>query len=83
LDRGVYHENFNIAKRDRLLAEHGDDVEMESWLTREQWFVLRAKRPGVSARALARQYGLEELRDYLTRSRHAIDAMRGETVVAS
>ncbi|HMN31608.1 MAG TPA: carbon-nitrogen hydrolase family protein, partial [Caldilineaceae bacterium] len=42
LDRGIYHENFNIAKRDRLLAEHGDDVEMECWLPLEQWFVLRA-----------------------------------------
>jgi len=26
--------------------------------------------------ALAREYGLEELRDYLTRSRREIDAMR-------
>jgi predicted amidohydrolase len=78
LDRGVYHENFNIEKRDRLLAEHGDKIEMERWLTREQWFVLRATQPGVSARDLARQYGLEELRDYLQRSRAAINAMRAE-----
>ncbi|MEZ4868273.1 MAG: carbon-nitrogen hydrolase family protein [Caldilineaceae bacterium] len=78
LDRGIYHENFNIAKRDRLLAEHGDDVELEQWLAREQWFVLRAKRPGISARHLAREYGLEELRDYLTRSRQAIDQLRSQ-----
>lgn len=76
LDRGIYHENFNIAKRDRLLAEHGDKVAMEQWLPREQWFVLRAQQPGVSARHLAQEYGLEELRDYLTRSRTAIDQMR-------
>lgn len=76
LDRGIYHENFNMAGRDRLLAEHGDEVEMEQWLSREQWFVLRAKCPGVSVRRLARQYGLEELRDYLTRSRGQIDQMR-------
>lgn len=76
LDRGIYHENFNLAKRDRLLAEHGDDVEMEEWLPREQWFVLRAKRAGVSARGLAQEYGLEELRDYLARSRRQIDRMR-------
>jgi hypothetical protein len=31
----------------------------------------------VSARTLARQYGLEELRDYIDRSRREIDAMRG------
>lgn len=83
LDRGLYHENFNLAKRDRLLAEHGDEVELELWLPREQWFVLRAKRPGVSARALASAYGLEELRAYLTRSRHAIDAMRQQALAAA
>jgi predicted amidohydrolase len=77
LDRGIYHQNFNIEKRDRLLREHGDDVEQEQWLDREQWFVLRAKRPGVSARGLARQYGLEELHDYIGRSRRAIDRRRG------
>jgi beta-ureidopropionase len=76
LDRGIYHENFNLAKRDQLLAEHADDVELEQWLKREQWFVLRAKRPGVSARKLAQEYGLEELRTYLSRSRAAIDQMR-------
>ena len=77
LDRGIYHQNFNIAKRDKLLKEHGQDVVQEKWLDREQWFVLKAKRPGVSARALARQYGLEELRDYIDRSRREIDKMGG------
>jgi hypothetical protein len=76
LDRGIYHENFNLALRDQLLAEHPDEVEMESHLLREQWFILKAKMPGVSARDLARQYGLEELRDYIDRSRQQIDAMR-------
>ena len=76
LDRGIYHQNFNIGPRDRLLREHGDDVEQELWLDREQWFVLRARRPGVSARKLAREYGLEELRDYISRSRRQIDARR-------
>ena len=77
LDRGIYHQNFNMEKRDKLLAEHGEDVVQEQWLEREQWFVLKAKRPGVSARALARQYGLEELRDYKNRSRREIDKRRG------
>ena len=77
LDRGIYHSNFNLDKRDRLLAEHGDAVEQELWMERESWFVLRARRPGVSARQLARAYGLEELRDYIDRSRREIDAMRG------
>lgn len=77
LDRGIYHENYNLDRRDRLLREHPQDVCQELWLEREQWFVLRARRPGVSARGLARQYGLEELRDYIDRSRREIDRMRG------
>jgi predicted amidohydrolase len=82
LDRGIYHENFNSEKLKTLLAEHGDDLELEQWLKREQWFVLKAKRPGVSARQLAQQYGLEELRDYLSRSRRQIDQMRGDGLVS-
>ncbi len=77
LDRVVFHENFNLPKRDKLLSERPQDVTQESWLRLEQWFVLRAKRPGVSARDLAREYGLEELRHYLDRSRVAIDQRRG------
>lgn len=77
LDRCIFHENFNQAPLARLLADHGEDVELEEHLLREQWLVLRARRPGVSARALARAYGMEELRDYVRRSRRAIDAMRG------
>jgi predicted amidohydrolase len=77
LDRGIYHENFNLEKRDRLLREHAGEVVQEQWLQREQWFVLCAGRPGVSARALAHAYGLEELHDYIERSRREIDRMRG------
>jgi predicted amidohydrolase len=78
LDRGIYHTNFNVSKRDKLLKEHGDDVVLEKKMERESWFVLHAKRPGVSARELARRYGLEELRDYLDRSRREIDRMRDQ-----
>lgn len=77
LDRGIYHENFNVEKRDRLLRERGGDVTQEKGMPREEWFVLKACRAGISARSLAREYGLEELRDYLTRSRREIDRRRG------
>jgi predicted amidohydrolase len=77
LDRGIYHTNFNIEKRDKLLKEHSKSVKQARWLDREQWFVLQATAPGVSARALAKQYGLEELRDYLSRSWREIDEKRG------
>ncbi len=78
LDRCVFHQDLNIpAKRDELLKDHGNDIEQEKWLSMEGWFVLRAKRSGVSARSLARQYGLEELRHYINRSRCEIDKCRG------
>ena len=77
LDRGIYHQNFNIPKRDKLLYEHPQEVQQERWMEREQWFVLRSLKPGVSARQLAREYGLEELRDYIDRSRGSINRMRG------
>ncbi len=82
LDRGIYHENFNLDKKAQLLAAHPETVEMEQWLDREQWFVLRSKRPEVSVRALAHQYGLEELRVYKRRSLAQLDARRIEGPVA-
>lgn len=78
LDRCVFHQDLNLPeKRDRLLKERADEVEQEQWWPMEGWFVLRAKLPGVSARALAREYGLEELRHYINRSRAEIDRCRG------
>jgi predicted amidohydrolase len=77
LDRGIYSTDFNMDKRDKLLREHPDDVLLDRWMPREAWFVLKAKRPGISARALGAQYGLEELRPYLARSRGEADRLRG------
>jgi predicted amidohydrolase len=78
LDRCLFHQDINLpARLASLLKDHGDDVEREKWLPLEGWFVLKAKRPGVSARALARRYGLEERRPYLNRSRSEIDKLRG------
>jgi predicted amidohydrolase len=81
LDRGIYHQNFNIAARDKLLSERSLDIAEELFLDREQWFVLRALRPGVSARELAKNYGLEELRAYISRSREEMYRRRGGEIV--
>ena len=81
LDRCIFHGDFHAEKRAKLLAEQADRIELEQDLPREFWFVLRAKKPGVSARALARRYGLEELSPYIQRSRRAIDALRGRPIV--
>jgi hypothetical protein len=83
LDRGIYctdsvdANNGGVVMRDRLLAEHGDDVMQDKFIERDGWFVLKAKRPGVSARELARSYGLEELRDFIEHCRQICDQHRG------
>ena len=78
LDRCLFHQDINLPTRlANLLKDHGEDVEREKWLPMEGWFILRAKRPGVSARALARHYGLEERRPYINRSRSEVDKLRG------
>ena len=78
LDRCIFHQDLNLPeKRDKLVSEHAEEIEQEKWLPMEGWFILRAKRAGVSARELARQYGLEELRHYLNRSQCEIDKCRG------
>jgi hypothetical protein len=78
LDRCIFHQDLNRPNRlGRLLKERGDDVAEEKWLPMEGCFVLKAKRSGVSARALAKQYGMEERRPYLNRSRSIVDQNRG------
>lgn len=78
LDRCIFHQDLNVPdKIHKLLAERGDDVAQEKWLPLEGWFVLKAKRPGVSARKLAHEYGLEGLRHYINRSQCEIDKCRG------
>jgi predicted amidohydrolase len=77
LDRGIYHENFNMEKRDKLLKDYAGSIEQELHMEREQWFILKSTKDGVKMRELAKSYGMEELRDYKNRSRLEIDRMRG------
>lgn len=77
MDRSIYHENFNMEKLSRLLKDHGNEIEKEIHLPREQWFVLRSLKPEVSACTLAKDYGLETLTDYQDRSRKQINQKRG------
>jgi predicted amidohydrolase len=83
LDRGVYDRDAIdgrekcTARREKLFAECGDDVEEEKYMEREDWFVLRAKRPGVSSREIARSYGLVEKAELVRRARKLVDDRRG------
>jgi len=76
LDRCIFHVDFHRQKLERLLEERGEDVKVEKRFDDEAWFILKARRPNVSARELAYEYGLEQLRHYKMRSRHRIDALR-------
>jgi predicted amidohydrolase len=78
LDRCIFHQDLNYpARLELLLREQGAAVKQAKQLPLEAWFILQAKQPGVSARAVAKKYGLEELRDYLRRGREEIDKHRG------
>lgn len=76
LDRCIFHENFNEEKRDRMLAQHAGEVIQELHMEREQWFVMKACAPGISARKLTAGYQMEELRAYLRCSAGEIDHMK-------
>ena len=77
LDRCIFHENYNMDKRDKLLKEYDGKIESDKWLERESWFTLRAAAPGISAKKIAAEYGMEELTAYKNRSLAEIDKMRG------
>jgi len=77
LDRCIFHFDLNLAKRDKLLANHADEIEQDTILEREAWFTLRAIKPEVSARKLAAEYGLEELGHYKKRKSDELDKLRG------
>jgi hypothetical protein len=76
LDRTILHTDFNVAKLEKLLAEHKGEIEQEQYLPSESWHVLRATTPGVRARDLCRQYQIEPLKDYRHRSREQINDAR-------
>jgi predicted amidohydrolase len=77
LDRCIFHFDLNDAgPLASLLRDRSDDVMEDKRLPRESWFILKAKRAGCSARAFAALYGLQELRNYITRSNLEIDRRR-------
>lgn len=70
-DRCIFHYDFNeeiTNKLADLLRDHGQDIYIERRLEREKWFILKAKTHSMSARKLAKNYGLEELSPYISRS---------------
>jgi predicted amidohydrolase len=78
MDRCLFTRDINMPdKLNKLMQAHADDIEQEKWLPMEGWFVLRAKRPGVSAKDLAKQYGLVDRHHYHNWTQCEIDKYRG------
>lgn len=77
LDLAIVHTDFNGAKVERLLADHGDEIKRLPDLGQsEGWYVLQATKPGVRVRDLLREYDLETLHEYRHRSRDQINELR-------
>lgn len=77
MGRCLFTQDLNKHKLNKLLQDHGSDIELEKSLPMEGWFVLRAKRPDVSVKELAKQYGLVDRHHYRNWSQCEIDKCRG------
>jgi predicted amidohydrolase len=84
LDRSIFHCDLNDSgPLEALLRDHPAEIIVEKRLASEGWFILKAIGPGSGARRLAARYGLEELREYLARSRRQIDERRANPVTSA
>ncbi|HEX3150929.1 MAG TPA: carbon-nitrogen hydrolase family protein [Gemmataceae bacterium] len=67
VDREVFHLDFNQNKFQAIRAKYGPDVEIDVRQP-EAIFLLANRRAGTTVEAIAKEFGLETLRDYLSRS---------------
>jgi hypothetical protein len=81
LDRSFAHYDFNRQKVDKMLKEHEGEIKVERTLSDEDpapWWLFQATKPGVRARDLLKEHGIETLRDYQHRSRRQINEARAK-----
>ena len=78
LDRTFIHQDFTQEKVEKLLREHKDEVEQETFSGSKAWSLLRSLKPGIRVRDLCTQYKIETLRQYQHRSRQQINEARKE-----
>ena len=82
LDRTFVHLDFNRKKVEKMLEQHGSEVQVEQPPATGQgnpgapWWLLRATKPGVRVRDLLKQHKIESLREYQHRSREQINEAR-------
>ncbi len=79
LDRTFVHHDFHQDKVKKMLEEHKDQIEVEQNLSPEDlapWWLFRSIAPGIRARDILKEHGIEPLRDYQHRSRKQINEAR-------
>lgn len=77
LDVTIVHKDFTVERVAKLLQDHQGEVEQLPAIgDMEGWFVLRAIAPGVRVRDLCKQYGIETLDAYRSRSREGLNDLR-------
>jgi len=67
VDREVYHLDFNQNKFPAIRNKYGPDVEIEVHQP-EAIFLMASHKAGLAVEDIAKEFGLETLRDYLARS---------------
>jgi predicted amidohydrolase len=67
VDREVYHLDFNQNKFPAIREKYGPDMEIDVRQP-EAIFLMASRKPGLTVEAVAKEFGLETLRDYLARS---------------
>ena len=73
INRELFHLDYNQDKFPAIRHKYGPDVDIEVWEP-EGFFLLASRRPELSVEAIAAEFGLETLRDYLARSVRMRDA---------
>jgi hypothetical protein len=79
VERELFHLDFNEQKFPAIRQEYGFDVDIEVHQP-EAFFLLACRRDGLSVEQVAKEFQLETLRDYLTRStRQREERLRGHS----
>jgi predicted amidohydrolase len=66
-DRELFHLDYNQNKFPAIREKYGPDVEIEVYQP-EAYFLLASRGAGLKVEQIAKEFGLETLRDYLARA---------------
>jgi hypothetical protein len=76
-DKVICHFNFNREKVFAMLKDYAGKIELEHEYDREEWLVIKSINPDINVRAVCKEYGIENLRDYKRRALKLIEEKRG------